>query len=289
MNTSHFSGTFSSTSEGLNSRVTLNNGVAMPWLGLGVFQVEDPATCVHCCKFAIEQGYRAIDTAAFYKNEAPVGQAVRECGIPREDLFITTKVWNTDIRAGEVEEAFKTSLSKLGLEYIDLFLLHWPIPGKNLEAWSVLEKLYHEGWVRAIGVSNFMQDHLEEILQQGNIIPAVNQIEFHPYLRSSKLLEYCQQEQIRVEAWSPLMQAGTIFQDPALVKLAKKHGKTPAQIILRWDLQSGVVTIPKSAKENRIVENASIFDFELDAEDMRTINGLDRMQRLGPEPHNIDF
>jgi len=289
MTTKHFSGTCTSTQEGLSKRVSLNNQVNMPWLGLGVFQVEDPQQCVACCRYAIEKGYRAIDTAALYNNEKAVGQAVRECGLPREDLFITSKVWNSDIRAGKVLQGFESSLSKLGLDYVDLYLLHWPIPAKNVEAWKVLEQLHQDGRIRAIGVSNYMEDHLQELIDHTDVIPAINQIEFHPYLRSSSLLEFCSRHDIRVEAWSPLMQAGVVFQDPVLQQIAKKHSKSVAQVILRWDLQTGVVTIPKSSKEARIVENASIFDFELDAQDMHAIDALDKGQRIGPEPHDIDF
>lgn len=162
--------------------------------------MENPQQCVDCCRYAIEQGYRAIDTAALYNNEEAVGQAVRECVLPRENLFITSKVWNSDIRAGKVREGFESSISKLGLDYVDLYLLHWPIPAKNVEAWKVLEELYHDGRIRAIGVSNYMQDHLEELIENTSIVPAINQIEFHPYLRSSSLLQFCAEQGIRIQA-----------------------------------------------------------------------------------------
>jgi len=274
---------------GLQSAVALNNGVRMPWFGLGVFQVDTDAETEVIVRTAIDHGYRSIDTAALYRNERGVGRAIRTSGVPREELFVTTKVWNDDMRRDRVEAAFEESLKKLGLEYVDLFLLHWPIKGHMVRSWQTLEKLHRAGRIRAIGVSNYMIPHLEELLPAAEIVPAVNQIEFHPYLQSKPLVEYCRGKSIQVEAWSPLMQAGAVLRDPVLVRIAEKHGKTTAQTILRWDIQSGIVTIPKSVRASRIVANADIFNFELSGEEMGEIAALDRNQRHGADPMNFHF
>ena len=275
--------------EGLAATVALNNGVRMPWFGLGVFQIDTDAETEAVVRTAIDHGYRSIDTASLYRNERGVGRALRTCGVARDQLFVTTKVWNDDMRRGRVEAAFEESLKKLGLDYIDLYLLHWPIKGHIVDAWQVLEKLQRAGRVRAIGVSNYLIPHLEELLPRAEIVPAVNQIEFHPYLQSRPLVEYCRSKGIQVEAWSPLMQAGAVLRDPVLGSIAEKHGKTPAQAILRWDVQGGVVTIPKSIRAARIVSNADIFDFELTETEMAAIAALDRNQRHGADPMNFHF
>jgi diketogulonate reductase-like aldo/keto reductase len=282
-------GTFPTTSSGLKATTTLNNGVRMPWLGLGVFQVPADADAAAAVGSALQQGYRHIDTAALYRNERGVGRAVRESGIPRGEIFVTTKVWNDDIRAGRIEQACADSLKKLGLDYVDLYLLHWPIKGKHHEAWRAMEKIYRSGQAKAIGVSNYMIPHLDELLPAAEILPVVNQIEFHPYLQSKPLHQYCRQRDIRLTAWSPLMQAGPLLRDPVLTGIARKHDKTVAQVILRWDLQLGVVTIPKSVRPERIAENADIFDFELDAADMSVIAALDRNRRNGADPFTFTF
>jgi Aldo/keto reductases, related to diketogulonate reductase len=279
---------FATPAEGLRASVALNNGVRMPWLGLGVFQMDERET-VAAVRAALQAGYRSIDTAALYRNERAVGRAVREGGVAREEVFVTTKVWNDDMRRGRVEEAFEESMGRLGLDYVDLFLLHWPIQGRIVESWKALERLYGAGRVRAIGVSNHMIPHLEELLAAAEVVPAVNQIEFHPYLQSRRLQEFCRTKGIQLEAWSPLMQAGPLLKNPTLAEIAKQRGKTVAQVILRWDLQSGVVTIPKSAKPARIVENANVFDFRLSDEEMRAIAGLERNQRNGADPMNFSF
>jgi diketogulonate reductase-like aldo/keto reductase len=281
--------TFASTAEGLKAATVLNNGVRMPWLGLGVFQVpndDEAAAAVHS---ALELGYRHIDTAALYRNERGVGRAVRESGVPRAEIFVTTKVWNDDMRTGRIEAAFERSLMLLGLDYVDLYLLHWPIEGKIVSSWRVLEKLHRTGRIKAIGVSNYMIPHLEELLPAAEIIPAVNQIEFHPYLQSNPLIEYCRKQDIRIEAWSPLQQAGPLLQDPVLAGIARNHGKTVAQVVLRWDVQSGIVTIPKSVRPQRIAENADVFDFALTGEEMSAIGALDRNERNGADPFNFNF
>ena len=282
-------GTFATVGEGLKATTRLNNGVLMPWLGFGVFQVPQDADAAAAVRSAIGLGYRSIDTAAIYRNERGVGQAIRESGVPREQLFITTKVWNDDIRANRVEAAFGQSMKLLGLDYLDLYLVHWPIKGKSVAAWRVMEKLHRAGRSKAIGVSNYMMPHLEELLPAAEIVPAVNQIEFHPYLQSKPLVAHCQQHRIQVEAWSPLQQAGPLLQDRTLAAIAKKHGKTVVQVVLRWDVQGGIIAIPKSVQPHRIAENAGIFDFELTAAEMSAIAALDRHERNGADPFNFNF
>ncbi|MFC4386378.1 aldo/keto reductase [Gracilibacillus marinus] len=273
----------------LQSTTTLHNGVKMPWFGLGVFQVEDGDEVINSVKWAIEHGYRSIDTAAVYKNEEGVGQAIKESGIPREELFITSKLWNSNQGYEETLQAFETTLSKLDLDYLDLYLIHWPVPklNKYKETWKALEKLYKDGKIRAIGVSNFKEHHLEDLMTEAEIVPMVNQVEFHPHLQQESLHEFCKKHQIQLEAWSPLKQ-GKILADPTLTKIAEKHGKSTAQVILRWDLQKEVVTIPKSVKQHRILDNSNIFDFELSEEDMQLIKEMNREERVGPDPDEFD-
>ncbi len=259
----------------------------MPWLGLGVYKVEDGSEVIEAVKTAIQNGYRSIDTAALYGNEEGVGQAIKESGVPRQELFITTKVWNSDQGYDSTLQAFETSLNKLGLDYLDLYLIHWPGKDKYKETWKALEKLYKDGRVRAIGVSNFKIHHLEDLMSSAEIKPMVNQVEYHPHLTQKELLAFCQREGIQLEAWSPLKQ-GQLLNDPTINKLAEKYQKSSAQIILRWDLQNKVVTIPKSIKEQRIIENANIFDFELSAEDMEEIDGLNKDERVGPDPDTFE-
>jgi diketogulonate reductase-like aldo/keto reductase len=282
-------GTFPTTQSGLKATTTLSNGVRMPWLGLGVFQVPSDADAAAAVGAALQLGYRHIDTAALYRNERGVGRAVRDSGIPRNEIFVTTKAWNDDIRAGRIEQAFADSLKKLGLDYVDLYLLHWPIKGRHREAWRAMETVYRSGQARAIGVSNYMIPHLDELLPAAEVPPAVNQIEFHPYLQSKPLHDYCRQRDIRLTAWSPLMQAGPLLRDPVLTGIARKHDKTVAQVVLRWDLQLGVVTIPKSVHPGRMAENAAVFDFELDAADMSVIAALDSNRRNGADPFTFTF
>ncbi|MCR6656891.1 MAG: aldo/keto reductase [Opitutus sp.] len=281
--------TFSSPAEGLAATTTLNNGVKMPWMGAGVWQINSDDETSRVVQAAIAAGYRRIDTASLYGNERGVGEGIRQSGVARDQIFVTTKVWNDDMRTGRIEEALEKSLQKLGFDYVDLYLLHWPVSGKIIPAWQALERLYREGRVRAIGVSNFMIPHLEDLLSSTRVVPAVNQIEFHPYLQSRALLNYCRGKNIQLEAWSPLMQGGPLLQNPVLEDIARAHGKTPAQIILRWDLQMGVATIPKSARAERLAANANVFDFTLSEAEMRAIAGLDRGQRAGPDPFNFNF
>lgn len=272
----------------LQDTTKLHNGVKMPWFGLGVFKVKEGSEVVESVKAALKNGYKSIDTAAVYKNEEGVGQALKEAGVAREELFITTKVWNSEQGYESTLQAFETSLEKLGLDYLDLYLIHWPVAGKYKETWKALEKLYKDGRVRAIGVSNFHVHHLKDLMADAEIKPMVNQVEYHPNLAQTELLEFCKAEGIQMEAWSPLKQ-GELLSEPTIVEIAEKHGKSPAQIILRWDLQNGVVTIPKSIKEHRIIENADSFDFELSTEDMDRLNSLNKDERVGPDPDNFDF
>ncbi|MFU2014078.1 aldo/keto reductase [Peribacillus butanolivorans] len=276
----------------LQDTTTLHNGVKMPWFGLGVFKVEEGPELVNAVKVAIKHGYRSIDTAAIYGNEEGVGQGIREglkeAGISREDLFVTSKVWNADLGYESTIAAYETSLKKLGLEYLDLYLIHWPVEGKYKEAWKALETLYKEGKVKAIGVSNFQIHHLEDVIKDAEVKPMVNQVECHPRLTQKEVQAFCKEQGIQLEAWSPLMQ-GELLDNEVLQEIATKYGKSVAQVILRWDLQNGIVTIPKSTKEHRIVENSSVFDFELTEEDMNRISELNQNHRVGPDPDNFDF
>lgn len=277
-----------SNMENLQSTTTLANGVKMPWLGLGVYKVEDGQEVVDSVKYAIKAGYKSIDTAKIYENEEGVGQAIKESGVSREELFVTSKVWNADQGYDTTLQAFETSLNKLGLEYLDLYLIHWPVEGKYKDTWKALEKLYKDGKIRAIGVSNFQVHHLEDLIADAEVKPMVNQIEFHPLLTQIEVREYCKKQGIQVEAWSPLAQ-GELLDNEVLTRIAEKYGKSTAQVILRWDLQNEVVTIPKSTKEHRIIQNADVFDFELNAEEVEKINALNQNHRVGPDPDNFDF
>ncbi|PEX22037.1 aldo/keto reductase [Bacillus cereus] len=276
----------------LQSKTVLNNGVEMPWFGLGVFKVEDGPELVEAVKSAIKAGYRSIDTAAIYGNEKAVGEGIRagikEAGISREDLFITSKVWNSDQGYETTFAAYEESLKKLELDYLDLYLVHWPVEGKYKDTWRALETLYKEKRVRAIGVSNFQIHHLQDVMKDAEIKPMINQVEYHPRLTQKELQAFCKEQGIQMEAWSPLMQ-GQLLDNEKLQEIAEKHGKTTAQVILRWDLQNGVITIPKSTKEHRIIANADIFNFELTKEDMEKIDALNQNHRVGPDPDNFDF
>ncbi|MBH0169958.1 aldo/keto reductase [Fictibacillus sp. 18YEL24] len=272
----------------IHDRAVLHNGVQMPWVGLGVYKAEDGDEVIQSIKWALDAGYRSIDTASLYDNETGVGQAIAESNVPREEIFITTKVWNTDQGYEKTLAAFDASLERLGLDYVDLYLIHWPVPGKYKETWKALEKIYNEGRVKAIGVSNFKQHHLEDLMREAEIKPMVNQVEYHPRLSQEKLLAFCKEQGIQLEAWRPLLK-GEIFEEPTLVELADKYNKSVAQIILRWDLQNGVVTIPKSVTQHRIEENIELFDFELSNEDMTRISALNQDKRNGADPDDSEF
>ena len=275
-----------------NETILLNNGVAMPRLGLGVWQAKDGHEVENAVSVALEAGYRLIDTAAVYGNEAGVGKAIKSSNIPREQLFITTKVWNADQGYDQTLAAFDKSLERLGLDYVDLYLIHWPVPAKDLyiETWRALEKLYSEGRVKAIGVSNFTVEHLERLMNESTIVPAVNQIELHPYLTQAPLREFCQQNDIVGESYSPLSGAGGgVLNDPVVEELAQKYGKSPAQIVIRWHLQNDLIVIPKSVTPERIQQNIDVFDFQLDSDDMAAIDNLNTDTRVGSDPETANF
>lgn len=272
----------------LKGTFALHNGVRMPYFGLGVYLSEDGQEVINAVKWAIEAGYRHIDTASIYDNEEGVGEGLKQSGVNREEVFVVSKVWNSDQGYESTLKAFNDSLERLKLDYLDLYLIHWPVEGKYKDTWRALEHLYREKKVRAIGVSNFLKHHLEDLLTSAEIVPMVNQMEFHPYLVQQDLIDYCDVHQIQYEAWSPMMQ-GRIFELENIKKIGLKYGKSPAQVVLRWDLQKGVITIPKSAKKERIIDNASLFDFELSNEDMVYLDSLEKGQRFGPDPDTFDF
>lgn len=260
----------------------------MPYLGLGTYQSDNDQEVVDAVKSALHVGYRHIDTAAAYNNEEGVGQGIRESGIPRKDIFVTSKVWNTDQGYATTLKAFEKSLKRLGLDYLDLYLVHWPVAGKYTDTWKALETLYHQKKVRSIGVSNFLRHHLEAVLEDCEIVPMVNQMEFHPHVVQQDLIDFCVENAIQYESWSPFMQ-GKLFDLDSCNGLATKYGKSVAQIILRWNLQKGVVAIPKSVHTVRIKSNAAIFDFELSEADIAFLDGLENGQRTGADPDNFDF
>ncbi|TJY41858.1 aldo/keto reductase [Cohnella pontilimi] len=271
----------------IDSTVELLNGVAMPRLGLGVWRTQEGEEVERAVGAALQAGYRSIDTASMYGNEAGVGRAVRDSGVPREQVFVTTKVWNDQQGYDNTLRAFEQSAANLGLGHVDLYLIHWPVKGKYKDTYRALEELYEQGRVRAIGVSNFLEHHLEDLMGACRIKPMVNQVEMHPLLTRKKLLMFCRKEGIQLESWRPLMQGNLDL--PLLQELSRKYGKTPAQIVIRWHLQLGVVTIPKSVTESRIRENAGVFDFELEPEDMNRIDELNENRRFGADPDNFDF
>lgn len=272
----------------IENKVKLHNGVEIPQFGLGVYKVEEGQTIIETVKLALSYGYRSIDTAAIYGNEEGVGTAVKESAIQRDKLFITTKLWNDDQGYDRTLKAFETSLRKLDLDYIDLYLIHWPGKDKYVETWKAFERLYDEGLVRAIGVSNFHEHHLEELLTNANEKPTVNQIELHPRLSQETLRDYCKSKGIKVEAWSPLAK-GRLLNEPTINYIANKHGKTPAQVILRWHLQNDIIVIPKSVSPKRLKENADIFDFQLSLDEMNQLDQLNMNERTGRNPDNLLF
>lgn len=270
-----------------NKVIKLSNGVDIPVLGFGTYKMENGKETFESVSYALEVGYRHIDTAKIYENEESVGEAINKSEIKRADIFLTTKVWNTDRGYDNTLKAFETSLKKLNTDYVDLYLIHWP-KDLNVETWRALERLYKEKKVRAIGVSNFKEHHLEEIFKNCEIIPMINQVEFHPELTQPELREFCNSRNIVLEAWSPLMR-GKVLSIELLKELSRIYNKTIPQIVLRWNIQLGVVTIPKSVTKERIRENFDVFDFELSKEHMEKINSLNKNLRTSHDPDNIDF
>ncbi|MFG3115993.1 aldo/keto reductase [Streptomyces sp. NPDC048197] len=270
--------------------ITLNNGIAMPQLGYGVWQVEDDQAFTAVGQ-ALAAGYRSIDTAAAYGNEEGTGKALAASGIPREELFVTTKLWNSGHGYDAALRAFDASLTKLGLAYVDLYLIHWPVPSKGIyiETYKALEKILADGRAKAIGVSNFLPEHLQRLLGETSVVPAVNQIELHPHLQQEEARAFHARHGIATEAWSPLGQGRGLLDDPTIGRIAAKHGRTPAQVVLRWHLQIGNVVIPKSVTPSRIVENIDVFGFVLDGDDFAALAGLETGSRLGPDPATFDM
>lgn len=272
------------------STITLNNGIKMPRFGLGVFKSAVGDETANAVAWALQAGYRSVDTASFYRNEADVGRGLAESGVPRDEVFVTTKVWNTEQGYDETLAAFDRSTEKLGIETVDLYLVHWPVRGRFLDTWRALEQLYNDGRVRAIGVSNFEVHHLERLARESDIVPAVNQIELHPYLQQKDIRFYCREHGISVEGWSPLSK-GRVVTDETLTEIGREHGKSAVQVTIRWHLQHGLITIPKSVKKDRIAGNAEVFDFELSPDEMARIDALDTGEtgRTGPHPDTIEF
>ncbi|MGF0468139.1 aldo/keto reductase [Lysinibacillus fusiformis] len=273
--------------------VTLNNGLKMPLVGYGVFRVPEGEDLAEAVKTAIAKGYRSIDTAQVYRNEESVGRGIRaaieEGLVTREELFITSKVWNDGLSYEETLAAYDSSLEKIGLDYLDLYLVHWPgIDTNYLDVYKALEKIYQDGRVRSIGVSNFHVHHLEYLLKETTVVPVINQIEFHPHLTQEEVRAYCTDKGIQVEAWSPLMN-GALLEEALIQELASKYGKTPAQIVLRYDVQHNVVTIPKTMTETRMIENLDIFDFALTDDEMTQLDALNDGLRCGPDPEKFNF
>ena len=272
----------------LQSTKTLANGVEMPILGLGVYKMTNHEETIQAITKALQVGYRAIDTAALYHNETEVGEAIRYSGVDRQDIFVTTKVWNSDQGYDNTLRAFESSLEKLGMDYVDLYLTHWPVEDKFTETYRAIERLYDEKLIRVPGVSNHHQHHLEKLLLKANIAPAINQIELHPYLSQESLRAYCAEHQIAVTAWSPLGRGG-VLENQVVQGIGAQYGKTAAQVVLRWHLQHGIITIPKSVTPHRIEENAQIFDFELTAEHMQALDALNQNKRFGQNPDHFHF
>ena len=265
--------------------VILNNGVEIPQLGFGVWRVPAEET-QKAVAAALDAGYRHIDTAKLYANEEAVGAAIRDSGLDRDEVFVTTKVWNSDQGYDDTLRAFDASMKRLGFDVLDLYLIHWPLPGTGLasDTWRAMEKLYLDGRIRAIGVSNFHPHHLHALVEHAEVVPTVNQVELHPYLQQEEVRAANTALGVATEAWAPLAKGGDLLGDPVLTALAERHGRTPAQVVLRWHVQRGTIVIPKSVTPSRIAENIDIFDFELDDADMAAIRALDREHRTGPHP-----
>jgi diketogulonate reductase-like aldo/keto reductase len=273
----------------VNATIALNNGVQMPRLGFGVFLVP-PDQVVEPVRTALAAGYRLIDTAALYGNEEGVGRAIRDSGLPRDEVFVTTKVWNADHGYDNTLRAFQASRRLLGVDVVDLYLIHWPVPAQNryVDTWRALEKLYADGDVRAIGVSNFTRSHLSRLLEECDVVPAVNQVELHPGFPQADLRAFHDEHGIVTESWSPLGRGHGLLDDPVVEAVAEAHGRTAAQVVLKWHLQLGLVTIPKSTRAERIRENADVFDFELTDDQLSALSALSQPGRIGPDPDSFD-
>jgi methylglyoxal/glyoxal reductase len=272
----------------INDCAVLKNGVRMPWLGLGTWQTPDGKDVANAVKWAVAAGYRHIDTAAAYYNEDGVGAGIRECGLPRDQLFITTKLWNADQGYDSTLRAFDASMKKLGLDVLDLYLIHWPVKGKYRDSWRAMEKLYKDKRVRAVGLSNFQVHHVQDVMKDCEVKPLVNQVEFHPFMTQEPLREFCRKNDIVITAWSPLMH-GHMKESRALAEISKRLGKTPAQVLIRWDLQHEVITIPKSTHQQWIGENTKVYDFSLSEQEVARLDGENRDHRFGPDPDNFNF
>ena len=273
----------------IQSTITLNNGTVIPQVGLGVFQTPDGDTTVNAVQTALENGYRHIDTAMIYRNEASVGAGIRRAGLPRGDFFVTTKLWNDDIRAHRGKDAFQESLDRLGLDYVDLYLIHWPADEWQ-QAWDDLQEIYASGRAKAIGVSNFQKHHIDELLANSDVLPAVDQIESSPQFTNHELIGQLRSKGIVAEAWSPLGgTGGNLLGSPVLAEIGAKYGKSAAQVVIRWHIQRGVVVLPKSTHAERIKQNFDVFDFNLTSEDMTDITALNTGKRNGADPDNFDF
>lgn len=265
----------------------LSNGVRIPAIGFGTYKLGDDNQVSEAVKSSLKLGYRQIDTASFYNNEEGVGKGLKESGIKREDIFLATKLWNDDHGYEKTIEAFNVSLKKLGVDYLDLYLIHWPNK-LNAETWKAFEKLYNQGKVKSIGVCNFKKGHLEELKKNAKIMPMVNQIEIHPYRAQKEMVEYCKDNNIQVVAWGPIMR-GKIFSDPLMIGLAEKYNRSIAQLTLRWHLQNEIIPIPKSSNSERIKENLSIFDFNISEEDILLIDTLDKNENISGVPSNTTY
>lgn len=272
----------------INDVVELANGTRMPVLGLGTYKTPDGPVAENAVRAAIDAGYRSIDTAALYDNEKGIGRALRESGLNRDKVFITTKVWNNDQGYRRTLEAFDRSRKNLGIDYVDLYLIHWPIKGKYIETWRAMEKLLEKGLARSIGVSNFLVHHLEDLMRNSSVAPMLDQFELHPRLYQAELISFCRKKRIAVEGWAPLMR-GRLDDDPLIRELSVAYARTPSQILIRWALEHGFITIPKSVNPARIVENSRVFDFKLSREDVARIDALNRNERTGPDPDNFNF
>ncbi|MFD2828869.1 aldo/keto reductase [Corticicoccus populi] len=276
----------------MKQTIKLNNGVKMPVIGYGTFRVEDSEALSDAVYTAIQTGYRSIDTAQIYGNEQSVGaginRAVNEGLVTRDELFITTKVWNDDLSFDETIQAFEASLEKLNLDYLDLYLIHWPGKDKYTESWKALEALYKKDKVKAIGVSNFNLNHLEKLDSISSVKPAVNQIELHPRLTQKEVIAYCEINDIQIESWSPFMN-GALLNNDVINKISEKYNKTAAQVIIKWNIQQGIVTIPKSMTPDRMKLNLDVFDFELSPEDIIALDSLNNNERSGPDPDDFNF